>query len=151
MKSPFRAFLALFCVSVAIHIPCACAETLHYQETTGTVNQDVTWEIQQSETLTRLIATKPTENSAIEQDHKLGIVSWSFTNTDEGTSLKARRLNNIIRIEGTFKKKFIKKENKIDEATWCQPVAFALIPFADSTQESLTFWSINQKNMKAFK
>jgi hypothetical protein len=75
-----------------------------------------------------------------------GTVAWHQVKADEGTDFDVERTGAALRVTGTFRKKTISKEIKVDAAPWYQlfgPLISELLPPGNDARE---FWVVNRED-----
>jgi hypothetical protein len=75
---------------------------------------------------------------------------WELAKTAEGTSLKAQRLGNTIKLQGTFRRRPVSREYAIDERPWYQYPEVTLKEFVHSAKKRIEFWIISPDDLALF-
>ncbi len=74
--------------------------------------------------------------------------TWIHRNDRENTQFVAKRQDNSIRIEGTFKGEKLQKTVAIDEDAWINKMDFGLSHFAMSEEETMTYWTLKLADLE---
>jgi hypothetical protein len=130
----------------------ACAEDFGqytYLEQTGAVESSHTWIIQHS--------GKDVETRWIAPDKAYFNLCDASGNTQEwrvrypDADIVAKRVGNLIRLQGTRNGKVIHQDLEIDASPWFQPLSYALGRFSQSHLDSVVFWTIRPDTLTVVK
>lgn len=127
------------------------AETvLRYVEQCGKNKQQVLWRLSRSDGF-KLTYEKADETHVTRTDKNYETLSWSMTNSSQGSSLRAERKGDNIVVRGELKGHSVDKRIEVDGAPWYQATTLSFTRFALSDREEISFWTLRPGTAKAYK
>ncbi|MBN1799763.1 MAG: hypothetical protein JW822_14395 [Spirochaetales bacterium] len=75
---------------------------------------------------------------------------WEVFQAAEGSSFKAQRFGNTIKLQGTFRHRPVSREYAIDARPWYQYPEVTLKEFALSAKKRIEFWIISPDDLALF-
>jgi hypothetical protein len=140
-----RLFLFLiYCLMQLSHIDAQVSYT--FKVTTG---RKIEYEVL---LLTRTAGgfTLRTPISRSDFDRGFNQLMWELINTGEGTSVKAQRVGNTIRLQGRFRGRKVSRKYAIDARPWYQYPEVTLQEFVLSANQRTQFWIISPDDLTIF-
>lgn len=139
--------LILVISSVFLNTTLASGQTFNYLEKISDTSKEINWEVG-DKTLT--VSDKNMTYTST-YDENSAVTKWVYKKGDENTSVTAQRKGNRIGISGNFKGERITKSLKLNSAPWYQPLSFSLKPFIASSKSAIIFWTVNPRNLSAYR
>lgn len=139
---------ALAALAMAIAVGPALAEDLVYERRTGDllVNYYET-RTAKPDGFAMSFQGSDGEKSECGLAPDLSTLSWTIERASDSTRLGFVREGRTIRAEGTFRGKPFRKSYSIDDDPWVEFHELGLDGFASSDRPSITFWTIDRRNM----
>ena len=144
-----RLFLILMLIWASNHCTHLHAyEQIEYIARTGRSTSMITWEMDGG--LDIVIRVRQGKESFVNYCDRSGATHrWTYRSTD--TDIHVERQKNVLRMTGTHAGKDLKRDFRLDDAPWFQPLSYSLSEFLSSDQSMVVFWIVRSDNMKAVK
>ncbi|MGE4545314.1 MAG: hypothetical protein AB7D06_14495 [Pedobacter sp.] len=126
------------------------SEGYRYRQQTGDKIEYFDWMLERAENLL-LTATSGTETFRTLMDSDLRTHSWMFNNPAEHIAIEARRQSDSITLTGLWNGQPLRKTLRIDAEPWYQAMSLSMRAVMNSTEESITFWTLRPDELKPLK
>jgi hypothetical protein len=122
-----------------------CAQTFIYKINSGEKEYFRKVVISKSESnyLLKISNTFNRDERIYNTDSSFAVLNWNFRNSETGTDLTAKRIENTIVVTGQFGNKKIDEKFEIDGSPWCQEWSLMLRGFALSDKNAIRVWTID--------
>lgn len=147
----FLKYLLSFLVAILLLLQTTHAKELQYLEITGNSSKEISWTITSEKYWDTLKVQQGEETYTTINDKQLKALEWHLTNNADKTDILVKRRKNIITIRGQLRGKQINRTIKIDQNPWYQPMSYSLSEFVKSRKKSITFWTLNPTDLRAYK